>query len=85
MRDCIKVIGDPVFSHVSKQTRLETIKRQTWSKSRPIPVINILCCVGTVEIQIEVQKGWCTANTHGVRSWFFERCFALTKGRRPKR
>ena len=25
--------------------------------------INVVCCVGRVEIQIEIQKGWCTANT----------------------
>ena len=29
------------------------VKRQTWSKSR-VPVINVVCCVGRVEIQIDV-------------------------------
>ena len=24
-------------------------------------VINVVCCVGRVEIQIELWKGWCTA------------------------
>ena len=25
--------------------------------------LNVVCCVGRVEIQIEIQKGRCTANT----------------------
>ena len=28
-----------------------------------LPIINVVCCVGRVEIQIEIQKGRCTANT----------------------
>ena len=24
--------------------------------------INVVCCVGRVEIQIEILKGWCTAD-----------------------
>ena len=27
---------------------------------------NVVCCVGRVEIQIEIQKGRCTANTDSV-------------------
>ena len=26
-------------------------------------ILNVVCCVGRVEIQIEIQKGRCTANT----------------------
>ena len=30
--------------------------------------INVVCCVGRVEIQIEIQKGRCTANTDSIDS-----------------
>ena len=30
--------------------------------------INVVCCVGRVEIQIEIQKGRCTANTDSIWS-----------------
>ena len=25
--------------------------------------INVVCCVGRLEIQIKIQKGWCTADS----------------------
>ena len=28
--------------------------------------INVVCCVGRVEIQIEIQKGRCNANTDSI-------------------
>ena len=28
--------------------------------------INVVCCVGRVEIEIEIQNGRCTANTYGI-------------------
>ena len=24
---------------------------------------NVVCCVGSVQIQIGIEKGWCTADT----------------------
>ena len=34
-----------------------------WEKEVWLIVVNVVCCVGRVEIQIEIEKGWCTANT----------------------
>ena len=31
-----------------------------------ISEINVVCCVGRVEIQIEIQKGRCTANADSI-------------------
>ena len=28
--------------------------------------VNVVCCVGRVEIQMEIQKGRCTANTDSI-------------------
>ena len=32
-------------------------------QERPIKERNVVCCVGRVEIQIEIWKGWCAADT----------------------
>ena len=29
--------------------------------------INVVCCVGRVELQIKMSKGWCTANTDSIQ------------------
>ena len=34
------------------------------SSAGVLHVINVVCCVGRVEIQIEIKKGWCTADTN---------------------
>ena len=48
------------------------IKRMTFGNTNfcqlQSTVINIVCCVGRVEIQIEIKKGRCTANTDSIYS-----------------
>ena len=43
--------------------------------------LNVVCCVGRVEIQIEISKGRCTANTDIVVSFFF--CFFFLSDEGP--
>ena len=45
--------------------KLQFVKVKPLSKltSNKYTVINVVCCVGRVEIQIEIQKGRCPANT----------------------
>ena len=76
MRDCIKVIRDSHFftffepnpfrnKPVTKQTFLETIKKQTLSKSR-VPVINVVWAnarnVKPYYLYLAVQEHFYTSN-----------------------
>ena len=47
--------------------------------------MNVVCCVGRVEIKIEIQKGQCTANTDSIVQRFEHWPFSLTKGQCWKR
>ena len=35
----------------------------TLTQVRFANILNVVCCVGSVQIQIEIENGWCTADT----------------------
>ena len=56
--------GTCIFRLAGK--RSSSIFRLAGKRSPGIFRLNVVCCVGRVEIQIEIQKGRCTANTDSV-------------------
>ena len=59
MRQIPGVKSLPSTSKAKKSTKI------TFSADK-IYYINVVCCVGRVEIQIEIQKGRCTANMDSI-------------------